>query len=449
MVEAGADPTATPPFLAAELAAAGYDTVHFGKYMVGEAKSVSSPRRAGFAHSFGTIDGANGWQYYPSFQWLYNSSAPASDPSSRDHVLVPLAGNEDQDAPGGREWLCQGVFNASGHACSYNQDEYARRAAEWILAHGARNTAPGVVPPPRSAAAPWFMYLAFHLPHANDGVPINNSYGWGKPVDSDAPYSSQPWPQVERNHAAMVTHLDTLVGRVLDALDAAGGRENTITLFLSDNGATHNEGGHDSHFFNSSGPFRGAKACTWEGGFREPTIVRWPGVVPAGARSAEPWAYYDLMPTLLAAAGRAPPAGVQGVDVTPIWRGAAGDDTRVLFWRYGLRCADAHGAWMPAVNYNPPITPPVCCDFALAARAGRWKVRWWSDPSVPPMLFDILADEHEDNDVSAAHPELAAGIIANATAAYDVPNDMWPLQPCTTGGGSGGPVTKLVCSRED
>jgi len=228
---------------------------------------------------------ANGWQYFPSFQWTYNASLPPSDPASRGHVLVPLPGNDDQVAPGGREWLCASVFNASGHPCTYNQDEYAARAAAFIAARGA------------APARPWFMYLALHLPHANDGVPTNNSLGWGKPVVSDAPYSQQPWPQVERNHAAMVTHLDTLVGRVLDALHAAGASNDTLVVFGSDNGATHGEGGHDSHFFTSSGPFRGAKACTWEGGFREPTIVAWPGVVPPGVVSTQPWAYYDMLPS--------------------------------------------------------------------------------------------------------------------------------------------------------
>ena len=136
---ASADPAAVPAFLPSLLRQRGYRTVHLGKWMVGEAGSVSDPAAVGFEYSFGTLTGANGWEYFPSWQWLHNASAAGPE---RAHVRVPLPGNYDQRAPAGDETLCRSVFNASGHECTYNQDVYAARAAQFIVAVGAQAAPP-------------------------------------------------------------------------------------------------------------------------------------------------------------------------------------------------------------------------------------------------------------------------------------------------------------------
>ena len=223
----------------------------------------------------------------------------------------------------------------------------------------------------------------------------------------------------------MVTKLDSLVGVVLDALDTSGLADNTIVVFASDNGAT-TEGGHSYQFFNSSGPFRGCKGCTTEGGFREPTMVRWPGKVAAGARSSYPWAYYDLLPTFLEAAGdKTLPPGVQGESVLPTWLGDT-QPQRTLFWRFGLTSR-------PMQDWQPPRVFPTCTDYALAARQGDWKVLWWSDPTVPLELYNVTADPGEENDLGAVYPRLAAQLQEHSMALYDVADPMWPLTPCTVG----------------
>jgi arylsulfatase A len=423
-----APPTAVPSTIPTVLRQAGYRSLHFGKWMLGEPNSTSTPQGLGFDASFGTLDGANGWHYWPSFQFHFNSSLPPSDPASHHHVMVPLPGNDDQVMPAGKEWLCKSVFNASGHPCTYNQDVYASLASDFLASPAAREQ-------------PFFMFLAFHLPHANDGVETNNSYGWGQPTESDAPYTDSPWPQVEKNHAAMVTHLDALVGQVLDALDASGLADTTLVVFASDNGAS-NEGGHDYLFHNSSGPLRGAKGCTWEGGFREPTIVRWPGKVADGRRSAYPWAYFDLLPTFAEAAGlntSSLPAGIQGTSVLPTWLGTESQPDRLLYWKFGQQCEG------PTPDYNPPRVFPSCCDYALAARLGDWKVRWWSDPSIPAELYNLTADLHEDVDLAGEHPDVVKALVANATALYDVEDPMWPTVPCSTGKGPNSPQKLILC----
>ena len=423
--------------LPALLRAQGYRTAHVGKWMIGENRSVSTPAQLGFEYSFGTLDGANGWNYYPPWQFLHNASAPAGAPEAAGHQMVALADNGDQFAPTGQPWLCRGVFNASGHACAYNQDLYAEHAMAFIREH---------------RDAPIFLYFAFHIPHADCGFDGNASAeaaGWGQPTDSDAPYSDKDWPHAERNHAAMISHMDGIVGDVVDLVDSLGLANDTLFLFTSDNGAS-NQGGHSYQYFDDSGPLRGAKGCTWEGGFREPWLIRWPGHVPAGRRSAVPWAAYDVLPTLLEAAGApasAVPSGVQGQSVLDLFLGKNNDNDnerdppppRLLYWKFGLGCKGV-------AEYNPPHRYPSCCDYAFAARQGDWKVRWWSNPSVPVQLYDLANDLHEDTNVYAAHKDAADAIMKEARATYDVANPFWPDTPCTT---TGTTPLKGPCEGED
>src|SRR5438105_2155508 len=125
---------------------------------------------------------------------------------------------------------------------------------------------------------PFFLYLAYTIPHAN-----NEEFkrtGNGMQVPNDIPYSDAPWPQPERNKAAMITRLDRDVGRLMDKLLQLKVDDNTIIFFASDNGP-HKEGGVDPKFFESAGPLRGLKRDLYEGGIRVPLMVRWPGNVKA------------------------------------------------------------------------------------------------------------------------------------------------------------------------
>ena len=115
-------------------------------------------------------------------------------------------------------------------------------------------------------------------------------------VPSDAPYSDQPWPQTEKNKAAMITRLDAYVGQLLDKLKELKIDDNTVVFFSSDNGP-HKEGGVDPKFFQSGGPLRGIKRDLYEGGIRVPLIVRWPGKIKPGTVNDQPWAFWDFLPT--------------------------------------------------------------------------------------------------------------------------------------------------------
>src|SRR5215470_9363925 len=115
-------------------------------------------------------------------------------------------------------------------------------------------------------------------------------------VPSDVPYSDEPWPQTEKNKAAMITRLDADVGKLMDKLKELKIDEDTVVFFSSDNGP-HKEGGVDPKFFQSSGPLRGIKRDLYEGGIRVPMIVRWPGKINPGKVSNRVWCFWDLLPT--------------------------------------------------------------------------------------------------------------------------------------------------------
>ena len=128
----------------------------------------------------------------------------------------------------------------------------------------------------------------------------------------------------------MVEH-DALVGQLLKRLDDLGIADNTIVVYGTDNGAevgTWPDGG--------TTPFHGEKGTTWEGGFRVPMLVRWPGVIKAGTIINDIFSQEDWMPTLLAAAGTSPRADYppDGINLLPILTGAAPPQPRTLYWRY-------------------------------------------------------------------------------------------------------------------
>ena len=178
-----------------------------------------------------------------------------------------------------------------------------------------------------SAGEPFFLYLAWAMPH----IPVAASSAFA-----------------ERSRAGRygdaVEEIDWSVGQVLAALDAAGVAENTVVLFTSDNGpwlygddkvvdGEVGNGGEVSVFDRGSpGLLRGSKGTTFEGGFRVPGVVRWPGVTAPGSVSAEPASFLDVLPTLVRAAGGTPPPDLDGRDVAALLRGEALEPAPFVFF---------------------------------------------------------------------------------------------------------------------
>ncbi len=196
----------------------------------------------------------------------------------------------------------------------------------------------------QDAANPFFLHVCFTAPHANNE--LGRDSGDGMEVPSYGPYRYKPWPDPERGFAAMITHMDASIGRILAALRQRGLDGTTLVLFTSDNGP-HKEGGHDPKFFESSGPLRGIKRDLYEGGIRVPAIARWPARIPAGRISDFPWAFWDVLPTFAELAGIQPPAGLDGMSIVPALTGRSQRPHEYFYWEFH------EGGFVQAVRMGP------------------------------------------------------------------------------------------------
>jgi len=211
---------------------------------------------------------------------------------------------------------------------------------------------------------------------------------WGREGDRDVRLV-----QDHAVYAAMVEAMDLAVGKVLAKIDELGLREKTIVIFTSDNGGLSTSEGWPT----SNLPFRGGKGWMYEGGIREPLIVRWPGVTAPGSVSETPVSSPDFFPTLLEAAGVEAPAGqvLDGLSLVPALRGGPLAD-RALFWHYP--------------HYGNQGGAP-----SAAIRRGEHKlIEWFEEDKVE--LFNVVTDPGEKKDLAAEQPELAAKLRAELHA---------------------------------
>jgi arylsulfatase A-like enzyme len=218
------------------------------------------------------------------------------------------------------------------------------------------------------AGQPWFLYLAFNAPH---GASNFDKEGVQAPDEWLAKYASAKLNDKLKHYYAAVTCMDQAIGEILQRIAEQKQTENTLVIFLSDNGGAGN-GGND--------PLRGAKTTMWEGGLRVPFIARWPGQIPAGKVTDEFLTSLELWPTIAAASGAKPDPAIKldGFDMLPVLQGKAPSPRREMFWQ---RRGDK------------------------AARVGNWK---WIEAEKGSGLFDLAADLGESHDLSNEKPDIAA-----------------------------------------
>jgi arylsulfatase A len=214
----------------------------------------------------------------------------------------------------------------------------------------------------------------------------------GKPFFLYVPYNSAHWPfqppgrpdaRTRENwmhgsradYIKMVENIDDGVGRVLGALDRRKLADNTLVVFTNDNGGER---------FSRNEPFFHHKATLWEGGIRVPTLMRWPGRIPAGAISRQPMITMDITASVLAATGTRPPAGrtMEGIDLMPVVSGRKPETERTFFWRI-----DRADRKQKAVR--------------------RKNFKYVRDGAIE-MLMDIAKDPAERHDIAPQHPEMMA-----------------------------------------
>jgi arylsulfatase A-like enzyme len=326
------------------LKAAGYTTGAIGKWGLGEPQTTGVPNRKGVDYWFGYLNQTHAHDYYTDYLWR----------------------NE------------QRVSIKKG---TYTHDLFTGEALEFIE---------------RQRRRPFFLYLAYTIPHAN-----NEKGPEGMQVPSDAPYSKEQWPQAEKNKAAMITRMDRDVGRLMSLLKKLQLDQDTVVFFSSDNGP-HQEGGARPEFFRSSGPLRGIKRDLYEGGIRVPMIVRWAGKIKPGQVSDYAWAFWDFLPTAADIAGASSPRGIDGISVLPVLLGREQLSHNYLYWEFHERA------------------------FSQAVRIGKWKaVRRGVDK--PVEVYDLEADLAESRDLAATQPEVVRRVEEIMRLAR-TPTEHWPGQ---------------------
>ena len=236
---------------------------------------------------------------------------------------------------------------------------------------------------------PFFLYFAYNVPH----TPIQ-----GRQDLVDYFHAKTKPGAVHNNatYAAMVASLDQSVGRVLARLDEHGVSDNTLVIFTSDNGGlTQRYGKHDG--FTENLPLRRGKGSAYEGGVRVPTIVRWPGVTPAGSVCAEPIMTIDYYPTLLEVTGATGDdqhnRSIDGTSITALLRNPATELDRKLFWHYPHYHAGGDGPYS-------------------AVRDGSYRlIEFHEDNSV--RLYNLDEDVGEQNDLSETLPGKTASLLSS------------------------------------
>jgi len=193
--------------------------------------------------------------------------------------------------------------------------------------------------------------------------------------------------QKNPTYAAMLESLDESVGRIMSKVAQLGLADRTIVIFFYDNGGLAGTGPTSNY------PLRAGKGTMYEGGVREPLIVRYPNVIQAGSVCDTPVISVDFFPTLLEAVGVKPDPKVMldGVSIWPLLKQTAKPDRDTFYWHY------PH--YHPAANAVPGGLTP-----AGSIRKGDWKlIEWYEDGKVE--LYDLKADPSETTDLAAKMPE--------------------------------------------
>ena len=327
--------------IADRLRATGYRTSCIGKWHLGAHENFH-PQQRGFDEFFGFLEGGRAYlsDDHPG-NFYFKSTPPFKPVHFKEAGKSPILRGHEVVAE--EEYLT---------------DAFTREALRFV---------------DEKPQQPFFLYLAYNAVH----TPITPCPRWEERLR----HIENP---VRRTVASMMAAMDEDIGKLREHLRERGLAENTLLIFLSDNGGS--PGGHQTSVdpscanYSLNTPLRGYKGECWEGGIRIPYIVEWPAKIPGGITFEEPASSLDIVPTLLAAAGAPPAEKTDGVDVTPFLSGAkTGAIHETLFWRYHT---------------------------FKAVRKGRMKLI--KERNGKDQLFDLTADLTESKDLAADRPDVLA-----------------------------------------
>jgi arylsulfatase len=394
------------PTLAELLKAGGYRTMMCGKWHLG-ARPAEWPDKRGFDRTFVLIPGAmnyfggesdgprapmalDGEKFTPPHDGFYSTNA------FTDHAIEFLdeAREKHKDQP----FFLYLAFNAPHWPLQARPEDIARQKGKYDAGFQAI----------REARLKRMKELGIVGPDVQM-APMDR--GQVEPWNKISQEQRREWAQRMEIFAAQVETMDSNVGRLLKELDRLGVANDTLMLFVSDNGGAPEDphrgrpgaalGTRDSFWGYarpwatvSNTPWRHHKVTPYEGGISTPAIVRWPGGGPSSAKGrlvAGPAHLVDLMPTFLALAGQTYPATgnrkPEGRDILSMFKGEPGAGDRTLCWEHEGNRAVRKGKWK----------------LVTLAEADKWE------------LYDIEADRTESKDLAAAKPD----VVAELSAEYD------------------------------
>ena len=272
----------------------GYHTGLIGEWNLGGEGTSGAPWNKGFDEFAGYLNAADAENYYADYIWRY---APRS--------IVNPANNQIEDFTG-KEMLYP---NTGGNRGQYIPDLYTKAALNFAV-----NNQPDA----SNRYRPFFLLVNYATPRANAAEARHT--GNGMQVPSDAPFSSEAWPQPEKNRAAMIARLDGDIGKLVEQLQKINQFSNTA-VFFSSAGIAQAAGGVDPKFFSSN---------VSSNDLRVPMIVNWPGKIPAGRVSKLKWSAMDFAPTALQIAHVKPAASFTGISILPTLLGQSGTTTNIV-----------------------------------------------------------------------------------------------------------------------
>lgn len=256
---------------------------------------------------------------------------------------------------------------------------------------------------------PFFLYVPFTAPHfkfqaKEEDLPLYEHLGpiedtnWGGATSVRGEYTIMPTSEEHERKAdllkkrkilgAMMHSLDREIGRILNALEESGAADNTLLMFLSDNG------GHEG--VGSNHPYRGAKSAAFEGGVRVPGAIRWPGHIEPGTETSLPLSILDVMPTLMNVAGIEDHGGkpLDGIDILDVLTGNQTKLDRELYNYIGQAGPETEQISYTTNEWKLLIIGPQVNDDTL------------DDAKRRKMLFNLQEDPYETTNLAADHPEL-------------------------------------------
>ena len=360
------------PTIAELLKKAGYANGYFGKFHYGGAKAHQIDSRSfPMNHGFKAFYGFGGGRKH----YLIHSAEVES-------TFLQIQIEQARFGPSlqqGAMWRNRNQVDQSG----FTTELFGKQARSFIE---------------KNREKPFFVQLSFNAIHnfthqlPEEYLKANNLKGY---YDWDAASEDyEEWyrrsrkpnnPEGRAHYLGQLHFLDVEVGRILNYLDLTGLRNNTLVIYIGDNGGS-------TPIYANNGPLRGSKYTLYEGGLRVPLIISWPGTIQSGRLSGNVVSAMDLFPTICAAAGVGVPENLDGQDILPLLTGEAPSlQHKTLIWDTSHESAVRQGKWK-----------------LRTAKSNEHAKRQGVDLELGEFLYDLNSDPGEAKNLAKAHPDILA-----------------------------------------